>query len=239
VPGSDAAVLAISLGIRQPAFASRTPDQIELLLRSFTTTGDPKVGDDQVIPITIPAAPPSADVSRYEVLARLDVLKPGPYHVRLSAHSVASDTRGSVYVDVDVPDFRKDKVSLSGIVLNSALGAVPVAPLRLLRDTVPLTPTTERTFATADVVTAFLRVYQGAAEKLAAVPLKITIQDGAGKSVFDKTETLPADRFATDNAADYQFRLPLATLKTGEYLLTFETAAGKTTVRRDVRVTIK
>jgi VWFA-related protein len=239
VPGSDGAVVTLSLGIRQPAFASRTPDQIELLLRSFTTTGDPKVGDDQVIPITVPAAPLEADVSRYEVLARLDVLKPGQYHLRLSAHSVASDTRGSVYVDVDVPDFRKDKVSLSGVVLNSALGGAPVAPLRLLRDIVPLTPTTERSFGTADIITAFLRVYQGAGEKLAAVPLKISMQDAAGKSVFNKTDTLAPDRFSAEHAADYQFRLPLATLKAGEYLLTFETMVGKSTARRDVRFQVK
>jgi len=239
MPGSDAAVVTLSLGIRQPAFASRTPDQIELLVRSFTTTGDPKVGDDQVIPITVPAAPLEADVSRYEVLARLDVLKPGPYHLRLSAHSVASDTRGSVYVDVDVPDFRKDKVSLSGIVLNSALGGATVAPLRLLRDIVPLTPTTERSFATADIVTAFLRAYQGASEKVASVPLKISIQDAVGKSVFNKTETLGPDRFSAGHAADYQFRLPLSTLKAGEYLLTFETVMGKVAAKRDVRFQVK
>ncbi|HEX5070694.1 MAG TPA: VWA domain-containing protein [Vicinamibacterales bacterium] len=239
VPGSDAAVIALSLGIRQPAFAGRTPDQIELLLRSFTATGDPTAGDDQVVPITVPAAPVDSEISRYEVLARLDVLKPGPYHLRLSAHSVASDTRGSVYIDVDVPNFRKDKVSLSGIVLNSALGAVPVAPLRLLRDIVPVVPTTERAFVTSDIVMSFLRVYQGAGEKIVSVPLKISIQDAAGKSVFTKTETLAADRFSAEHSADYQFRLPLATLKGGEYLLTFETTVGKVSARRDVRFTVR
>ena len=49
VAGSDAAVVALSLGIRQPAFAGRTTEEVKLLIRSFTTTGDPKVGDDQVL----------------------------------------------------------------------------------------------------------------------------------------------------------------------------------------------
>ena len=40
-------------------------------------------------------------------------------------------------------------------------------------------------------------------------------------------------------AADYQSRLPLATLKTGDYLLTVEATDGKTTARRDVRFRVK
>jgi len=239
VPGSEQAVVTIALGVRQPAFAGRTPEEIELAVRSFTTTGDPKAGDDQVIPITVPAARADADVSRYEVLARIDVAKPGPYHLRLSAHSAASETRGSVYVDVEVPNFRKDKLSLSGVVLNNALPSGPVAPARLLREVTPLVPTTERAFIQSDVVTAFLRVYQGGTDKLASVPMKVRILDGAGKAVFDKTESLAADRFATERAAEYQLRLPLATLTAGDYLLTFEATSGKVNVRRDVRFQVR
>ncbi len=239
IAGTDKAIVTLALGVRQPAFASRTPEQIELLIRSFTTTGDPKAGDDQVIPITVPAARVDADVSRYEVLARIDVAKPGPYHLRLSAHSVASDTRGSVYVDVDVPNFRKDKLSLSGVVLNSALPTAPVAPARLLRDVVPLVPTTERLFISSDIVTAFLRAYQGGTSALAPVTLKTTIVGAAGKSVFDLTDTLAADRFGAERSVDYQLRLPLATLTTGDYLLTFEATSGKVTATRDVRFQVR
>jgi len=41
-------------------------------------------------------------------------------------------------VDVDVPDFAKSKLSMSGVVLNSALTLVPVAPTRLLDDVAPI-----------------------------------------------------------------------------------------------------
>ena len=101
-----------------------------------------------MIPITVPAARTDSDITRYEVLARVELPKPGKNQVRLSAHSAAADTRGSVYVDVDVPDFRKEKLSLSGVVLNSALPSAPVAPARALRDVVPLAPTSERAFLT-------------------------------------------------------------------------------------------
>jgi hypothetical protein len=130
-------------------------------------------------------------------------------------------------------------VSLSGVIVNAIPGTGPTAPARLFNDLTPVVPTTERTFAATDIVTSALRVYQGAGEKPVAVPIKVTIQDAAGKSVVEKTDTLTADRFSADHAADYQFRLPLATLKSGEYLLTFETTVGKTTARRDVRFSIR
>jgi len=235
VPGTQSAVVTLALGLRQPAFADRTTEQVELLVKAFTADGDERGSDTQMIPITVPAARADSDVTRYEVLARIEVPKPGKYEVRLSARSVASDTRGSVFVDVDVPDFRKEKLSLSGVALNSALPSAPVAPPRLLRDIVPFAPTSERAFGPSDVVTAFLRAYQGGNDKIASVPIKIRIQDAKGKSVFDRTDTLTPDRFGGDRAAEYQYRLPLASLAVGDYLLTCEASLGKITVKRDVR----
>jgi hypothetical protein len=169
------------------------------------------------------------------VLARLPVARPGPYHLRLSARSEASDVRGSVYVDVDVPDFSKAPLSLSGVVMNSALTSTPVAPPRVLRDLAPLAPTTERTFAASDIVTAFLRVYQGGRDKLAPVTMTAAIADAAGAGVFAKTDVLAGAAFGPERSAEYQLRLPLATLPAGEYLLTVGAAAGKITAKRDVR----
>jgi len=237
--GGEGAQVTIAIGIRQPAFAARTPEQVEVLLKAYTIDGDPRGSDSQLIPITVPAARPDREQSRYEVLARVDLPKPGKYQLRLSAHSGASDTTGSVYVDVEVPDFAKDKVSLSGVVINDALASDPVAPLRILRDIVPLVPTSNRTFATSDIVTALVRVYQGGADKLMSIPLKTTILDAAGTPVFNKTETLARDRFGDARSADYQIRLPLATLKAGDQLLSFETTVGKVTARRDVRFAIR
>jgi VWFA-related protein len=200
-PGTNTAVVTLALGVRQPAFASRTSETVDVLIRSFTATGDPKVGDDQSVPITVPAARPDVDISRYEVFAKVDVAKPGSYHLRLSAKSAASDTRGSVYVDVEVPDFQKEKVSLSGVIVNNAVSTAPAAPLRLLRDVTSLTPTTERAFAAADLVTTFVRVYQGGTDKLAAVTMKVTIVDAAGKPVVNQKDTIAVDRFSADRAA--------------------------------------
>jgi hypothetical protein len=57
--------------------------------------------------------------------------------------------------------------------------------------------------------------------------------------MFNQKTTLAAAGFDANRSAEYQLRLPLATLEAGEYLLTFETTAGKTTARRDVRFQVK
>ena len=239
IAGTDRSVVTLALGVRQRAFASRTPEQVEVLVKAFSADGDPKGTDTQTILLNVPAARADSEVTRYEVLTRIDLPKPGKYELRLSAHSDASDTRGSVYVDVDVPDFRKEKLSLSGVVLTSALPAAPIAPIRALRDVIPVIPTTERSFTPSDPVTAFLRLYQGGSDKLAPVTLKIQIQDATGKSVFEKAESIAVERFSAERSAEYQLQLPLSTLTAGDYLLTIEAAAGKALFKRDVRFQVR
>jgi hypothetical protein len=236
IPGTTRSVIALAVGITQPAFAGRTTEQVELLIRSFTATGDPAAGDTQMIRISVPAPRDDQTTSQYEVLARMEVAKPGPYHLRLSAHSAASDTRGSVYLDVDVPDFRKDRLSMSGVVISAVPTVGPTAPPRLLADLTGLPPTTSRTFSASDLVNAMLRVHQNT-DRPAPVALKIAIQDAGGVRVVQSTETIAASQFDADRGATYQYRLPLAAL-TGsgrrDYLLTFEATIDRRTVRRDV-----
>ena len=235
IAGSRDAVLAVSIGVRQPAFLGRTSEQIDLLVKAFTADGDPRGSDEQTIPIVVPAPPATSEHSRYEVLSRLDVPAPGKYELRRAVKSGASDTRGSVYVDVDVPDFGKDKLSMSGVIVNNAVAATPTAPPRLLREVTPLVPTTERTFGSADIVTTLVRIYQGGDDKLVPVALKVSITDAAGKSVFTQNDSVAPERFGTTRSADYQFRVPLAKLQAGQHLLTIEASSGKNTARRDIR----
>src|SRR5262249_37992021 len=52
---------------------------------------------------------------------------PGQYQLRASASSVKLGAGGSVYLTIDVPDFAKDPIALSGIAVGYADGArVPV-----------------------------------------------------------------------------------------------------------------
>ena len=239
VPGAERAMVAIALGVTQPPLSARTPDNVEIIVKAFTADGDARGTDTQVIPITVPAARADATQSRYEVLARLELPRPGKYELRLSGKSSLSGTTGAIYLDVDVPDFRRARLSLSGVVLNVLPAAGPVAPPRGLADLTPMPPTTERAFTPADFVTAFVRVYQGGNDALAPVAMKIRIADAQDKPVFENTETIAPDRFAKDRAAEFQLRLPLANLKPGNYLLTLQGTLGKTVVSRELTFAVR
>lgn len=237
VPETGSSSIAVALRLDQPPFGARTPETIELLIKAQSSDGLWHGSDQQTIRMTVPAARNGA-ASLYEVLARIDVPGPGSYECRVAVQSEATDTRGSIFLDVAVPDFDKDAVSMSGVVMSRPIAALPIAPPRLLQDVMPVVPTSDREFAPADVVTAFVRLYQGRGAPAASAIVSMQIRDAAGKLVFDRSDLLPADRF-NQQAADYQSRLPLATLKTGDYLLTVEATVGKTTARRDVRFRVK
>jgi hypothetical protein len=71
------------------------------------------------------------------------------------------------------------------------------------------------------------------------VAIKLRIVDEQNAAVVDRSETMPPGTFSQNRQADYSYRLPLSTLKPGEYWLSIEAAIGKRSVKRDVRFTVR
>jgi hypothetical protein len=237
VPGKQTSTVTLVLGLRQPVQTQRMTDEVQVLVKAFTPEGTERDSADQTVAVTVPPVRRGSEFTRYEVLTRMD-LKPGRYELRISTHSAAFDKQGSVYADVEVPDFAKAPVSMSGVVLSATPG-LTVAPAEALSAIIPVLPTTAREFARGDRVAAFLRVYQGGGGRLAAVTLAGRIVDGQGAVVQEKTDTLGVESFGPSRAVDCSLPLPLAQLAPGEYLMSFEAARDKTTVRRDVRFKVR
>jgi hypothetical protein len=89
-------------------------------------------------------------------------------------------------------------------------------------------------------VTAFLRVYQ--AERGTVVPVTLTtrILDASNRVAHESGATLFQNGDSTRHSADHLFELPLASLKSGRYLLTIEvTRELKQTARRDVIFSVR
>ena len=104
---------------------------------AFTLSGNPSGG----------AAP---DVAAYQVTETLE-LRPGRYEFRVSATSAKLANGGSVYLLVDVPDFRAGSVALGGVTIGYREGArVPIAPrvaAPAQRAARVVTPAADRTLA--------------------------------------------------------------------------------------------
>jgi hypothetical protein len=168
----------------------------------------------------------------YEVLSQLR-LKPGRYQLRFAAESALQKRSGSVYFDVDVPDFSKGELTMSGIALN-ATPNVPVAPADAFANLIPIVPTARREFWKDDRVTAFLRVYQSR-KQLAPVLLTARIRNSADATVFERTDPIGAQEIGKDWYGDYRVELPIGTLERGRYVLTLEAAVEGHSARQDVR----
>jgi hypothetical protein len=228
--------VAIVIGMSQ--YAPSTPMAIAVDLRTsaFTEEGDPRGTVLEHARVRLFAGGPE-DVACYEVLSKID-LKPGRYQLRLGALNQSNDRTGSVFADVDVPDFAKEPLSLSGVLLEAS-PSLMAAPKDALAVIGPVTPTAVRVFDAADRVTAFFELYE--AQKSAPTPVTLTtrIVDTQGTVVFDQKDTVDTDSFGAARAVDKRITLPLTGRTRGDYLLTITATSGATTVTRDVRFSVK
>ena len=232
----DQAAMAIVVGLREtvPAETARIVESIELLATAATPKGHMEASRRQTAQLTLRA---TGEEARYEVLSRLD-LKPGRYMLRFAAHNSTSGKSGSVYHDIEIPDFSKEPVSLSGV-LVSVSPALTVVPKDFLAPLAPVSPTTQRVFY-RDVhkPTAFVRVYQPL-KASSTVTLASTIVDDRDVRVFERTDSPALDVVGKTRTADYQLAIPVSTLPAGSYLLTFEASDGRQSAKRQVRFEVR
>jgi hypothetical protein len=159
----------------------------------------------------------STEQMRFDVFSRLTIA-PGRYQIRLNGTSATGNASGSVYADVDVPDFVRNQLTLTPIVL----GAPPAegAPRTdVLATVLPIVPTTARTFTADDRVTAFVRVFEGGDAAVTPVSIAAQVLDLEDKVVFENETSLDADAFGGTRSADRVLALPLDTLERGPHVL--------------------
>jgi|SRR5579862_452919 len=236
IPGKSETALAIALGLRQPtpAHTERLSETINLTVNAYDTKGQPKSIHREDAKLVLKPGPD--DEVQYEVLTRMD-LKPGNYQLRLAAYSASLAKSGSIYVDVEVPDFTKPPVSLSGVIV-SASPPLPAGPPNVFAGLSPVAPTTLREFE-GHQASAFMRVYQ-AKSKLEDVLMKVRLIDVNDAIAFERDDNLIADKFIADRSADYRLDLPLARLKPGPYNVTFDALlAGGKSAHRDVQIFVR
>lgn len=171
-----------------------------------------------------------ARVFEYEVVSRLDV-DPGRYELRVAVEDTRLGRTGSVYSYVDVPDYRREAVAMSGLFIT-AEPAVPSVRDASLDALVRVVPTARRTFVSADHVTAFVRLYQGLARSMTAGYATVEILDAHDTSVYRQETRLVPSGYGASRAVDVSVDLPVDRLGPGRYLLRVEARHGNASARR-------
>jgi VWFA-related protein len=229
--GSHPVALVINVGL--PRAGAPRSEHVAVAYSIVDMSGKERASGREDLVVSPPAGEAPVYLASAEAVA---ALPPGKYDIRVSAQSVERNRRGGLLGDVVVPDFAKEALSLSGLVLSEKADARPEP--NDLRTLIGAMPTTDRVWAASAVVGASARVYQ-AKLPLAPVTVKVTVIDARDKTAFESSERLAPEAFAA-GSADYRFPLPLARLGPGEFLLRLEASrSGAQPVKREIRFRVE
>ena len=262
------AAILVALKLRHPATAvaagERATAVTEVRADAYTPDGRRVATQTQTARIVLHRG--SAGEACYEVFLRMD-LSPGRYQLRLAALSREQAKVGSVFVDLTVPDFQRERFTISGVVL-AALPPLPGGPRDVATPILPIVPTASREFSPSDTVTALLRVYQNGQTSPSPAALSVTIVNASNHLETRETATLQPSQFvpaipanggagATQGGAvgvnsragdvstnglrtaQVRYRIPVDRLAPGRYFLTFQIDFAGRTEKRAVGFSVR
>lgn len=157
-------------------------------------------------------------------------LPPGHYQLRASAISSKLSRSGSVYLDLEVPDFTKAPVALSGLVVGYAerphvTQARPQGAVAII----PFDPSLDREFRVTDTVRVFFTVV---AKNPAATTATVDLIDYTDRAVTTITPVIA-------RGGEVDMKLPLKDLKPGAYRVRATATSGGSTATREVGIVVK
>jgi VWFA-related protein len=249
-PPNASVALALEMRVEGLGFEQRNGtfnNRIEVVFSSVDEGGTIRGGSRHVV--TLELRPETLAVARQRglrVLSEMD-LPPGRYQLRAAAADQGGNRSGSVLYDIEVPDFRKPGLSMSGLSLTAASGsATPtVRPKDPLKDFLPGPPVTIREFDRADVLGLFAEFYENApGAPTHVLEITTTVRAEDGRVLFEnREERSSADLQGASGGYGYSHQIPLRDIAPGTYVIRVEgrsraDAAGPM-LRRDVLVRVR
>jgi VWFA-related protein len=177
------------------------------------------------------------------VMSQLE-LPPGRYQVRVAAGT--STRAGSVTHDVEVPDFSRQPLTMSGVSLTSesALGAFTVRTGELLATPLPGPATAMRTFRAGDTLTLYTEVYENLRNNAThTIDLTVDLRTDDGRVVSSTSEQRSSTELGGRRSGGYGFvaQVPLRDAAAGIYVIHVEARQNigdRPTVARDIQIRV-
>jgi VWFA-related protein len=222
---------------------------VELSLFGINTQGKPLQGVRTALDLTL--RPDTYErVKQHGLRANTRVeLPPGRYQLRIGVRESGAGEMGTVFYDLDVPDFTRQRLSMSGLLLSapSAQQTFTVQPDPIASKLLPGAATSSRVFATSDVVSLYAEVYESASS---GPPRRIDVTtrliNEEGRDVVTARELLERGASAGDKSATFAVKrdIPLKDVAPGRYLLRVEAqvrgeTGGNGTVTRETALTVR
>ncbi len=151
------------------------------------------------------------------------MLAPGRYQIRVGVRESAGGESGSVFYDLTVPDFRKDSLALSGLLVTSVSAQqTPTAEVdAMVAKRLPGAATSRREFPVGDTLAVFAEAYaNGTSRRPQEIGVTIRVIAESGEEVFNAKESAVS---AQSDPATIFAQFALEDLTPGAYLLRVET----------------
>lgn len=152
-------------------------------------------------------------------------LAPGRYQVRVGARESATGSVGSIFYDLEVPDFRNERLTLSGLLLTapSTRDAMTALPDPAAANLLPGPATSCRMFLRSDTLTVFAEIYDNASPTQARqIDTAVTLLSEGGQEVFAARDVVANGPSTSWTAFGLTRDIPLKSVPPGRYLLKVE-----------------
>ncbi|OFW51726.1 MAG: hypothetical protein A3G77_12665 [Acidobacteria bacterium RIFCSPLOWO2_12_FULL_68_19] len=244
------ASVALALEMRAGAFTFTEKggtwlDRVQVAFSAVDAGGAIRPGNKHVLAMEMSAATATLARERgFRVVSEI-ALPPGRYQLRASAAEEGAVRSGSVFYDLEVPDFYKAPFTMSGIALASAsTSATPtVRPNDPLRDLLPGPLAAGREFPRNDQIALFAEFYENLPNATPhTIELATTVRAEDGRVVFENREQRSsADLQGKPGGYGYTVRMPLTEFAPGTYVVRMEgrSSAANATAGREVLIRVR
>lgn len=221
----------------------RFANEVEFSMMAIDQSGKVKNGDRRSLKLDLRPQTYQAVVRQgFRMVARL-TLAPGRYQLRLAAREANGGRVGSLHYDLEVPDFAKEPLMISGLLLTSAgASRTPVvSDDPELKQVLPAQPTTMREFVEADQLALFAEIYDNRGTTPHTVDITTTIRADAGTVVFKTEDARKSEELeGARGGYGYTAQVPLKGVPPGLYVLRVEARSrlGGDTVARETQFRI-
>ncbi len=131
-------------------------------------------------------------------------LEPGRYQIRVGVRDSNAQV-GTVFYDLVVPDFRKDPVMMSGLLLTAASAgtAMTAQPDPDAPKVLPGPATSRRIVSQNDTLTVFAEIYDNiSSQQPRQIETVVSLTSETGQEVFNARDSIPNPSTALGQALD-------------------------------------
>lgn len=188
-----------------------------------------------------PESKPRVEQTGIRVVNRLD-LPPGRYQLRLALRDTGSGAVGGIRYDLDVPDFSKGALHMSGLVLTSASGSMWSTPQvdETLSRIMPGPPISLRTFPQDDEIAFHVEIYDNQLSTPHTVDITTTLRSADDDEVLKSEDMRTSAELRTQPG--FGGRLSVKSLEPGSYILAVQAKSrlgNGPTVTRQTQFTVE